>query len=72
MPSPEQLALLREGRISAGFLFDRPREDDSLDGLVILKDPVRLAVHESSHWVKNPSKRLAELANETFYWSVAS
>ena len=68
MPSPEQLTSLRDGRISAGFLFDRPREDDSLDGLVVLEDPVWLAVHESSHWAKHPPKRLAELANETFYW----
>jgi len=68
MPSPEQIISLREGRISAGFLFDRPREDSSLDGIVVLKDPVWLAVHKSSHWAKNPPKRLAELANETFYW----
>ncbi len=68
MPSPEQLAALRDGHISAGFLFDRPNEDDTLDGLVILKDPVWLAVHESSPWAKHPPSRLAELADETFYW----
>jgi DNA-binding transcriptional LysR family regulator len=68
MPSPEQLTALREGRISAGFLFDRPRDDDSLEGVEILNDPVWLAVHERSHWAKHPPRRLAELADETFYW----
>jgi DNA-binding transcriptional LysR family regulator len=68
MSSPEQLADIRDGRLSAGFLFDRPRDDKALDGTKILCDRVRLAVHKNSPFAQHPPQRLAELANENFFW----
>ena len=68
MSSPEQLAAIRDGRLSAGLLFDRPRDDKALDGIKILRDRVRLAVPRNSFFAQNPPQRLAQLANENFFW----
>ncbi len=68
MSSPEQLAAIRDGRLSAGLLFDRPHDDKSLDGTKILRDRVRVAVPRSSPFAQHPPQRLAEFANENFFW----
>lgn len=68
MSSPEQIAAIRDGRLSAGLLFDRPRDDKTLTGVIILHDRVRLAVPKNSPFAQRPPKRLAELANENFFW----
>ena len=44
LSSPQQLAAIRDENISAGFLFNRPREDDTLDGTEVMKTRAVLAV----------------------------
>jgi DNA-binding transcriptional LysR family regulator len=68
MSSPEQIAAIRDGRLSAGLLFDRPHDDKTLTGVIILHDRVRLAVPANSPYALHPPRRLAELANENFFW----
>ena len=66
MGSPEQLAAIRDERLSAGFLFDRDHEDESLQGIAVLTTQAVLAVPESSTYATHPPQRLAELSAENF------
>lgn len=66
MASPEQLAAIRDKRLSAGFLFDRDPEDETLQGLKVLSTRAVLAVPESSPYVKEPPEHLADLRSEDF------
>lgn len=64
--SPEQLAAIRDERLSAGFLFDRNPEDETLQGIEVLTTRAVLAVPSNSPYVTKPPKRLADLADEDF------
>ncbi|MGA3127836.1 MAG: LysR substrate-binding domain-containing protein [Candidatus Korobacteraceae bacterium] len=66
MSSPEQLVAIREGQISSGFLFNRPPEDDMLDGIQVLTTEAVLAVPESSPYATHPPHRLMELQDQDF------
>lgn len=66
MGSPEQLAALRDERLTAGFLFDRDRSDQTLQGIVALTTKAVLAVPESSAYATRPPERLADLEAEDF------
>lgn len=66
MNSPEQLIAIREGHLSSGFLFNRPLEDDTFDGLEVLTTKAVLAVPESSPYATRPPRRLAELQGQEF------
>ncbi len=66
MASPEQLAAIRDKRLSAGFLFDRDTDDETLQGLKVLTTRAVLAVPESSPYVKQPPQHLADLRSEDF------
>jgi DNA-binding transcriptional LysR family regulator len=66
MRSPEQLAGIRDGHLSAGFLFNRLPEDDSFDGIEVLKTKAMLAVPENSPYATRPPRRLAELRDQNF------
>jgi DNA-binding transcriptional LysR family regulator len=66
MSSPEQLVAIREGQLSTGFLFNRPAEDEALEGLEVLTTRAMLAVPEGSPYATRPPRRLAELQEERF------
>jgi DNA-binding transcriptional LysR family regulator len=66
MSSPEQLAAIREGRLSAGFLFHRPPEDATFDGIEVLKTKAMLAVPQHSPFATRPPRKLAELRDHDF------
>ena len=66
MSSPEQLVAIRAERLSAGFLFDRDLEDQTLDGIEVLTSGTVLAVPEGSPYASRPPERLAGLGEESF------
>jgi len=66
MRSPEQLAAIRDGHLSAGFLFNRLPEDETFDGIEVLKTKAMLAVPENSPYATRPPRRLAELRDQDF------
>jgi len=66
MSSPEQLAAIRDEHLSAGFLFNRPQDDETFDGVEILKTKAMLAVPKTSPYATKPPKRLADLQDENF------
>jgi DNA-binding transcriptional LysR family regulator len=66
MSSPEQLVAIRDEHLSAGFLFNRPAEDATFDGIEILKTKAMLAVPKNSHLAQQPPRRLADLKDENF------
>jgi DNA-binding transcriptional LysR family regulator len=66
MSSPEQLAAIRDERISAGFLFDRSPEDATFEGIAVLATRAVLAVPASSPYAKHPPDHLADLHAEDF------
>jgi len=69
MNTPEQLTAIREGQLSAGFVVNRPRDEDvSLEGVDVLSDRMLLAVSASSRFARRPPKRLLELAEQDFFW----
>lgn len=64
--SPEQLREIRDERLDAGLLFNRPEDDDTYDGIEVLTTRAVLAVPENSPYAKRPPKRLAELNDQNF------
>ncbi len=66
MGSPEQLVAIRDGHLSAGFLFNRPPDDETFDGIKVLTTKAVLAVPESSPYATRPPRRLAELQDQNF------
>lgn len=66
MSSPEQLAAIRDERLTAGFLFDRSPDDELFEGIAILTSQAVLAVPASSPYATHPPKSLAELQAENF------
>ncbi len=66
MSSPEQLAAIRDERLSAGFLFDRSPEDATFEGIAVLATRAVLAVPASSPYAKHPPDHLADLHAEDF------
>ena len=66
MSSPEQLAAIRDERLTAGFLFDRNPEDEQFEGIAVLTSRAVLAVPTSSPYATHPPQSLAELHDENF------
>jgi DNA-binding transcriptional LysR family regulator len=66
MNSPEQLVAIRDEHLSAGFLFDRPQDDDTFDGIEVLKTRAMLAVPKDSPFATRPPRHLAELREQNF------
>jgi len=66
MSSPEQLAAIRDQRLTAGFLFNRDPEDEVFEGIVVLTTESVLAVPESSPYATHPPRSLADLRDENF------
>jgi DNA-binding transcriptional LysR family regulator len=68
MASVQQQAALREGTLDAGFLHYRDPAESGLDGLVVARERVLLAVPAGSPWATGPTPRLADLRGEPFVW----
>jgi DNA-binding transcriptional LysR family regulator len=66
MSSPEQLAAIRDQRLTAGFLFDRNPEDKIFKGIAVLTTKSVLAVPAGSRYATHPPQSLAELRAENF------
>jgi DNA-binding transcriptional LysR family regulator len=66
MFSSDQIAAVRDGRLSAGFVFHRPPECEDLDMVKVLSNKAVLAIPKSSRFAANPPKRLADLRDEDF------
>ncbi len=66
MSSPEQLAAIRDERLSAGFFFDRNPEDETFEGIEVLTTRAVLAVPEGSRFAAHPPEHLADLRDEDF------
>jgi DNA-binding transcriptional LysR family regulator len=68
MQSRAQLAALREGRLSGGFLFRRPAaEKKDLETVKLLSDRIMVAVSDASPLAQHPPKRLAGFTGETLF-----
>jgi len=57
---------IRDEHLSAGFLFDRPLDDDTFDGIEVLKTRAMLAVSEDPRLQTRPPRYLAELREQNF------
>lgn len=68
MTTVDQLAALREQKISAGVMLHRAVQDKALAKLVLYTDRLMLAVHQDSRFARHPPKKLAELTREEFFW----
>jgi DNA-binding transcriptional LysR family regulator len=68
MSSVDQLHALHEGQIEGGFLFYRPLWDRGLEGVPVIRDPIVLAVAESSPLASRKALRLKDLATDVFFW----
>ena len=64
--SLEQLREIRDEHMAAGFLFNRPEDDDNFDGIEVLTTRAVLAVPENSPYATRPPGRLAELNDQNF------
>jgi DNA-binding transcriptional LysR family regulator len=68
MSTAEQLAAIRDRRLTGGFLLNRPRQEKTFDGIKIFTDKVLIAVSDTSPFARRPPKHIAELAQEDFFW----
>jgi DNA-binding transcriptional LysR family regulator len=66
--SGPQLEELRSGKLDAGFLLFRPRDDESLSGITLHREPLLLAVPCDSPLAKKPPRHLRELGGTEFIW----
>lgn len=66
MFSTDQITAVREGRLSAGFVFHRPPECEDLGMVKVLSNKAVLAIPKSSPLASHPPQRLADLCDENF------
>ncbi|MBS0494519.1 MAG: LysR family transcriptional regulator [Proteobacteria bacterium] len=67
--SDVQLVRIAEGRLDAGFLLFRPRNDPAFDGIPIFSDPMLLAYPADWKWPEGKEpKVLKDLQDLDFIW----
>ncbi|MDR3518378.1 MAG: LysR family transcriptional regulator [Azospirillaceae bacterium] len=66
--SARQVESIRSGRIDAGFLAWRPKDDRVFDGLTVFSNRLLLAVPATSPYAEAPPQRLKTLRDEPFIW----
>lgn len=66
--SDEQLKMLSDGRLDAGFLLFRPANDRLLDGLPVFSDRMLLAYPADWKWLRRRVKWLKDLQDIPFIW----
>lgn len=59
---------IREGELDAGFLYFRPPDDRTLDGLLFSKHHLMLVMPNEPAWTHHPPRRLADLNGRDFLW----
>src|ERR1700728_4728005 len=67
-PSLVQLEAIRSGRIDAGFVFNMPKIDPDLDGLLVPMEQIELAVPRGHALTKLKQVRLRDLTGASFVW----
>ena len=68
MNSADQIAALRDHRLSAGLVMNFPRTEKEFDVITILTDRLVLGVPDMSPFAKRPPERLAELVGQDLFW----
>lgn len=66
--SDAQLRLMTEGRLDAGFLLFRPRDDQAFDGVPIFSERMLLACPAEWRWPKGLPRVLKDLEGLDFIW----
>jgi hypothetical protein len=56
------------GRLDAGFVFNMPKADPELDGLLVATQPIELAAPTGHPLTKLKQVRLRDLASASFVW----
>src|SRR5580700_576937 len=67
-PSLVQLEAIRSGHIDAGFVFNMPKTDPDLDGLLVAMEQIELAVPRGHALTKLKQVRLRDLTSASFVW----
>src|ERR1700728_3812212 len=67
-PSLVQLEAIRSGHIDAGFVFNMPKTDPDLDGLLVAMEQIELAVPRGHALTKLKQVRLRDLTGASFVW----
>jgi len=66
--SLEQLEAIRTGRLDAGFVFNRQKDDPELDQLRVATQRIELAVHKGHPGTRHKKLRLRDLTEASFVW----
>jgi DNA-binding transcriptional LysR family regulator len=67
-PSLVQLEAIRSGRLDAGFVFNMPKVDPELDGLLVATQRIDLAAPKGHPVTKLKQVRLRDLVSASFVW----
>jgi DNA-binding transcriptional LysR family regulator len=67
-PSLVQLEAIRSGRMDAGFVFNMPKAELELDGLLVALEQIELAAPRGHPVTKLKQVRLRNLTNASFVW----
>jgi DNA-binding transcriptional LysR family regulator len=67
-PSLVQLEAIRSGRLDAGFVFNMPKADPELDGLLVAMEQIELATPRGHPLTKLKQVRLRDLTSASFVW----
>lgn len=68
MLSGPQVDKIRDGELDAGFLYFRPMDDRTLDGLLFSRQRLMLVIPNEPKWTKDAPRRLADLNDRDFIW----
>jgi len=68
LPSLVQLEAIRSGRLDAGFVFNMPKADPDLDGLLVAMEQIELAAPRGHPLTKLKQVRLRDLTSASFVW----
>jgi DNA-binding transcriptional LysR family regulator len=68
LPSEEQVAALRDGKISVGYGYHSPEDDSLLRFRVLFRERVGVVMAKSHRLAKRRTLRVLDLKNERFLW----
>ena len=66
--SGPQVDKIREGELDAGFLYFRPMDDRTLNGLLFSRQRLMLVMPNEKRWTQTPPRRLSDLNGRDFIW----
>jgi DNA-binding transcriptional LysR family regulator len=68
MQPDAELEAIRSGRLDAGFVFNMPKADPDLDGLLVAMEQIELAAPRGHPLTKLKQVRLRDLTSASFVW----